>query len=253
MISPTERKLTTILSADAVGYSRLMGADEAATLAVLKDYRAVMARHIEAYRGRIVNTAGDAVLAEFVSVVNGVECAITVQRDLAERNAALPEERRLEFRVGVNLGDVIVDGTDLYGEGVNIAARLQALAEPGGILISGTVYEHVRNKLALGFDFLGPQSVKNIADAVPAYRVVLQPGAVRAPAVPTLARAALPEKDDRLRQLGYLAARAVLFISLFFAINMIASPRSTWFQWPSLATALVFAFKALALYHPPER
>ena len=173
METAPERKLTTILSADVAGYSRLMGADEAGTLASLRACRELLARQIARHRGRVVGQAGDSVLAEFGSVVGAVECAVAIQRELAERNAALPPERRMLFRIGVNLGDVLVDGGDLFGEGVNIAARLQALAEPGGILVSGPVFDQVRRKLTLGFDYLGPQSVKNIADEVPAYRVVL--------------------------------------------------------------------------------
>ncbi len=246
-----ERKLTTILSADAVGYSRLMGEDEAATLATLKAHRAAMAEQIAAFKGRIVNTAGDAVLAEFVSVVNAVECAIAIQRNLSERNASLPDARRLHFRIGVNLGDVIVDGTDLYGEGVNIAARLQALAEPGGILISGTVYEHVRNKLALGFDFLGAQAVKNIADAVSVYRVLFHPEdhseASLSSLAPTPNRASAVG-DDRLHRVALIAAKAVLLIALFFAIDLFSSAPLTWFHWPSLAVLFGFGLRALSVY-----
>jgi adenylate cyclase len=245
MPASVERKLTTILSTDAVGYSRLMGEDEAGTHATLKAHRAAMSEQIAAYAGRIVNTAGDAVLAEFASVVNAVECAIAIQRSLTERNAGLPEARRLQFRIGVNLGDVIVDGTDLYGEGVNIAARLQALAEPGGILISGAVHEHVRNKLALGFDFLGAQAVKNIADAVPVYRVLLHPGASPPPA-PSPNRAAMG--GDRLRRVALMAAQAALYVAFFYAIDRFSSSTTTWFQWPSLAILLVFGLRALAVY-----
>lgn len=241
-----ERKLTTILSADAVGYSRLMGEDEAATLATLKAHRAVMAAQITAHRGRIVNTAGDALLVEFASVVNAVECAIAIQRNFAERNADLPDARRLQFRIGVNLGDVIVDGADLYGDGVNIAARLQALAEPGGILISGAVYEQVRNKLALGFDFLGAQPVKNITDAVPVYRVLLNPGAPPPPF--TAVTQASVRGDDRRRNLTLMTAKAALLIALFFAIDLFSSSTTTWFQWPSLAVLFVFGLRALSLY-----
>jgi adenylate cyclase len=249
-MSPSpERKLTTILSADAVGYSRLMGQDEAATLATLKAHRAAMAEQIAAHRGRIVNTAGDALLAEFASVVNAVEGAIAVQRDLAERNESLPDGRRLPFRIGVNLGDVIVDGADLYGDGVNIAARLQALAEPGGILISGAVYEHVRNKLALGFDFLGAQPVKNIADAVPVYRVLLHPGAPPPPAPSSVTQgAAAAAGNERLRRVSLMAAQAALFVALFFAIDLFSSSGSTWFQWPSLVVLFVSGLRTLSVF-----
>jgi adenylate cyclase len=200
-----ERKLTTILSADVAGYSRLMGADEPGTLAKLKAYREAIAEKIAGHRGRLVNTAGDSVLAEFSSVVNAVDCAVRIQRDLAERNATLPGPHRMLFRIGVNLGDVMVDGGDIYGEGVNIAARLQGLAEPGGVLVSGSVFEQVRNKLSLGFDYLGAQAIKNISEAVPAYRVVLGAGEAR-PAKPAAhavspvpAPPAVPEEGPRSR------------------------------------------------------
>jgi len=167
------RKLTTILCADVVGYSRMMEADEVATLETLKAYREAMAGFIARHDGRVVSTSGDGLLAEFASVVEAVQCAAEVQRELSARNAALGGERRMDFRIGVNLGDVIVEGDDLYGEGVNIAARLQGLAEPGGIDISGTVYDQVRNKLTLGYEFMGARTVKNISEQVPVYRVQL--------------------------------------------------------------------------------
>ncbi len=177
MAAAIERKLTTLFSADVVGYGRLMGQDERGTLATLRTYREVMANLIANHHGRVVNTAGDSLLAEFASVVAAVECAVQVQREVAERNAAVPPDRQMRFRIGVNLGDVMVDGTDLHGDSVNVAARLQALADPGGILISGPVFDQVKNKLALGFDYLGPTSVKNIAADVPIYRVLLKPDA----------------------------------------------------------------------------
>ncbi len=173
MSAAVHRKLTTILCADVVGYSRMMEADEVATLETLKAYREAMAGFIARHDGRVVSTSGDALLAEFASVVEAVQCAAEVQRELSARNAALGDERRMDFRIGVNLGDVIVEGEDLYGEGVNIAARLQGLAEPGGIDISGTVYDQVRNKLTLGYEFIGAQTVKNISEQVPVYRVQL--------------------------------------------------------------------------------
>lgn len=165
------RKLAAILSADAVGYSRLMNEDEAATVATLKEYRSIMGRVIARHGGRVVNAPGDALLAEFPSAVEAVGCAAELQQVLAGRNLELPAERRMQFRIGVNLGDVIEeeDGT-LYGDGVNIAARLEALAEPGRICISGTVYDAVDGKVGLGFDFLGEQQLKNIAKPVRLYR-----------------------------------------------------------------------------------
>jgi len=166
------RKLAAILSADVAGYSRLMGEDEAATLGTLTAYREVFAQLIAQHQGRVVDTAGDSVLAMFDSVVEAVRCATDVQQALQARNAALPAARKMAFRVGVNLGDVIeqADGS-IYGDGVNIAARLQALADPGGICLSGTAYDQIKNKLPLDFDALGEKSVKNIAEPVRVYRV----------------------------------------------------------------------------------
>ena len=157
------RKLTAILSADVKGYSRLMGEDEEATIRTLITYRQVIATHIQQQRGRVVDSPGDNLLAEFASVVDAVRCAVKIQQDLKVRNAALSDHRKMEFRFGINLGDVVVEGEQFYGDSVNIAARLESLAEPGGICISGTVYEHVENKLALTYAYQGEQTVKNIA------------------------------------------------------------------------------------------
>ena len=169
-----ERKLTAILCADVFGYSRLMGDDEEATLRTLSSYRKLIDSLIEQHRGRFVNSAGDSVLAEFASVVNAVQCAVEIQTTLKAENATLPAERRMEFRIGVNLGDVMVDGEQIYGDGVNVAARLESLADPGGICISGSVHEQLGNKLALGYEDLGEQSVKNIAKPVRVYRVLTE-------------------------------------------------------------------------------
>src|SRR2546426_4458735 len=147
-----ERKLAAILSADVKGYSRLMGEDEEATLHTLTAYRKVIDTLIEQYRGRIVGTAGDSVLAEFASVVDAVQGAVMIQTTLKAENANLLHNRKMEFRIGINLGDVMVEGEQIYGDGVNIAARLESLAEGGGICISGTVYEHIKNKLALRYE-----------------------------------------------------------------------------------------------------
>ena len=168
-----ERKLTAILCADVYGYSRLMGEDEEATLRTLTSHRKIIDSLIEQHHGRFVNSAGDSVLAEFASVVEAVNCAVEIQTALKAENAKLPPERRMEFRIGVNLGDVMVEGDQIYGDGVNVAARLESLAEPGGICISGTVHEQVRNKLALGYEDLGEQTVKNIARPVHVCRVLL--------------------------------------------------------------------------------
>ncbi len=176
-----ERKLTAILSADVKGYSRLMGEDEVATIRTLTAYRQVMTTLIQQHRGRVVDSPGDNLLAEFASVVDAVQGAVEIQRELKARNADLPPDRKMEFRIGINVGDVIVEGERIYGDGVNIAARLEGLAEPGGICVSGTVYEQVYNKLALGYEYQGEQTVKNIAQPVRVYRV-MEPG-VSAPRV----------------------------------------------------------------------
>ena len=170
-----ERKLTAILSADVKGYSRLMGEDEEATIRTLTAYREVMTTLIGRHHGRVVDSPGDNLLAEFASVVNAVQGAVEIQQELKLRNADLPHDRRMEFRIGINLGDVIVEGERIYGEGVNIAARLEGLAEPSGICISGTVYDHVESKLGLQYEYLGAQVVKNIAKPVRVYRVRLGP------------------------------------------------------------------------------
>jgi len=167
----THRQLAAILAADAVEYSRLMRADEVATVTALKRAREVFARLITTHRGRLLDTAGDSVLAEFTSAVDAVKCAVAVQQELASLNADIATERRMPFRVGVNLGDVVSDGQTLFGDGVNVAARLQALAEPGGIRISGSVHDLVRNKLDLVFEFTGRQTVKNIDEPIPVYRI----------------------------------------------------------------------------------
>jgi TolB-like protein/class 3 adenylate cyclase/Tfp pilus assembly protein PilF len=177
------RKLAAILSADVQGYSRLMGEDEEATLHTLMAYREVIATLVQQHRGRVVDSPGDNLLAEFASVVDAVECAVAVQRELHARNSELPVHRRMEFRIGVNLGDVIVSGEQLYGDGVNIAARLESLAEGGGICIAGSVYEQVKTKLALSYTDMGAQAVKNIAERVRVYRVRTAPGVAAPPAV----------------------------------------------------------------------
>jgi TolB-like protein/class 3 adenylate cyclase/Tfp pilus assembly protein PilF len=171
-----KRKLTAILSADVKGYSRLMGEDEKWTVRTLNAYKEVMAGLIQNHHGRVVDAPGDNVLAEFVSVVDAVECAIEVQKELKAKNTELPENQRMEFRIGVNIGDVIEEGKKIYGDGINIAARVESLAEGGGICISGTVYDHVKNKLDLEYEFLGEKEVKNIAEPVRVYRVQLKPG-----------------------------------------------------------------------------
>src|SRR5215472_2670152 len=161
---PSVRRLAAILAADVAGNSRLMGADEEGTHERLRAHlQDLIEPKIGEHRGRIVKNTGDGFLAEFASVVDAVRCAVEMQRGMAERNAGTPTEKRIEFRVGVNLGDVIVEEHDIFGDGVNVAARLEALAEPGGVLVSNTVYEHVRDRVPFAFENLGDQQVKNIS------------------------------------------------------------------------------------------
>ncbi len=169
--SPVKRKLAAILSADAFEYSRMMAADEEGTAKILAAHRAVIDGIIEFHEGRIVNTAGDSVLAEFASPIESVRCAVEIQEALKTRNDALPEAQRMHFRIGVNLGDVMIKGEDLLGDGVNVAARLQGLAEPGNIYLSSSVYDQIAGKLDLGFVDLGEKSLKNIDRPIRAYRV----------------------------------------------------------------------------------
>jgi adenylate cyclase len=170
-----KRKLAAILSADVEGYSRLMGDDEEATVRTLTSYREVLSTLIQQHNGKVLDSPGDNLLAEFASVVDAVQCAVAVQKEIKSRNDELPENRRMQFRIGINLGDVIQEEDRIYGDGVNIAARLESLAEPGGICISRTAFDHIESKLPYGYEFLGDQTVKNIAKPIGAYRVLMEP------------------------------------------------------------------------------
>src|SRR5512137_858491 len=172
-----KRKLTAILSADVKGYSRLMGEDEEWTVHTLNTYKDMMRGLIQQHRGRVVAAPGDNVLAEFASVVDAVQCSVEIQQLLRAKNAVVPKNRRMEFRIGINLGDVIEEGDTIYGDGVNIAARLEGLAEAGGICISETAYQQIENKLPLRYDYLGEHEVKNIAKPVRVYRARIEPEA----------------------------------------------------------------------------
>jgi adenylate cyclase len=167
------RKLSAILNADVEGYSLLMTNDESSTIRTLKEYRIIMAERIKQHSGRVVDTPGDNLLAEFSSAVNAVQCSVEIQNKLKERNADLPGDKRLVFRIGVNIGDVVQDEDRIYGSGVDIAARIEGVAEPGGICISRNTYDHVKNKLELEFEFLGEHEAKNIKEPVRVYKVLL--------------------------------------------------------------------------------
>ncbi|MCO5072743.1 MAG: adenylate/guanylate cyclase domain-containing protein [Rhizobiaceae bacterium] len=259
----TQRKLTTILSADVEGYSRLMSADEEGTFSTLKSSRDVISRQIAAYDGRVVNTWGDGLIAEFSSVVSAVRAAIDIQVELAERNAGMPPNAQMKYRIGINLGDVIVDANDIYGDGVNVAARLQAEAAPGGVLISNTVYDQVRNKLAVGFEFLGDLEVKNIGEAVPAFAIRIgvsdaasavpqAAGAARrspahagwgSPRDATIDPAARPNpvsnpRSDRSRLILLMAVPALLV-----AANLATGRVPFWAKWPLLAFAFLVGLR----------
>jgi adenylate cyclase len=193
----TKRKLAAVLAADIAGYSRLMGADEENMLVRLKLLRReLIDPKSKQHHGRIVKTTGDGILIEFLSVVDAVRCAIDVQQGMLERNADLPQDKRIEFRVGVNLGDLMIEGRDLYGDGVNIAARLEALAEPGGICISRTVLNHARDKIPFDVEDAGEQMLKNIARPVHVYRIIINPSPRTASAKADVSMLALPDKPS---------------------------------------------------------
>ena len=206
------RRLTAILSADAVEYSRLMSENEEATVSTITAYREVLTTLIQQHNGKVLDSPGDNLLAEFVSVVDAVQCAVAVQKEIKARNDELLENRRMQFRVGINLGDVIQEEERIYGDGVNIAARLEGLSEPGGICISKTAFDHIESKLPYGYEFLGDQTVKNIAKPVSAYRVLMEP---------RVTVAGEPEKEKRspVRQMPILfGAVAVLVLAVAVGI-----------------------------------
>ena len=180
-----ERRLAAILAADVAGYSRLMGVDEEGTLAALKSYRReLIDPKIAEHRGRIVKTTGDGALVEYASAVDAVRCAVEIQRVMGERNVTIPEDRRIEFRIGINVGDIIIDDSDIFGDGVNIAARLEGLAEAGGICVSGRVQEDVQGKIDVSFEDAGDQQLKNIARPVKVYRIQLGKSATKVERAP---------------------------------------------------------------------
>jgi adenylate cyclase len=257
-----KRRLTTVLCADAHGYSRLMEADEAGTLGTLRRYRTAIAGLVERHDGRSVNTWGDAVIVEFASVVEAVQCAVEIQQEVSNQDSDPPHAHQMRFRIGINLGDVMVDGSDIYGDGVNIAARLQELAEPGGVVVSGSVYDQVHNKLSLGFDCLGKRQMKNVAPVI-SYRVTMSGRAAgrhsfpvdESPTSQVGAAAALEAGAQQIRDrhepptwmrfvsdwfanLPRPIAAALTVAGFLILINVFTGMHTIWFHWP--VAALLF-------------
>jgi adenylate cyclase len=267
-----KRRLTTILCADVQGYSRLMGADEAATLETLRRYRSAIAGLVERHDGRIVNTWGDAVIAEFASVVEAVQCAVEIQQEISDQDSDPPRAQQMRFRIGINLGDVMVDGSDIFGDGVNIAARLQELAEPGGIVVSASVYDQVHNKLSVGFDCLGQQQMKNVAPVI-SYRVTMGGAvgrhgfAVDGSPAPRVGAAASETGAQRIRgphePSTWMSSISDRFVSLprpiaialtvsgfLILINVFTGLHTIWFHWP-VAALVFFGLLRTVLRHRP--
>jgi adenylate cyclase len=264
-----KRRLTTVLCADVYGYSRLMEADETRTLETLRRYRTSIAGLVERHDGRIVNTWGDAVIAEFASVVEAVQCAIEIQQEISNQDSNPPDANPMRFRIGINLGDVMVDGSDIYGDGVNIASRLQELAEPGGVVISSSVYDQVHNKLSVGFDCLGQRPMKNIAPQI-SYRVTMSGrpagGSFAANESPTRREEAghlrTGDRHEPSSPMGVVSnwlaklprpVAAALTVSCFLIlINLFTNPHKIWFHWP-VAAIFFGVLMRTALGHRPDR
>jgi len=247
------RKLAAIFSADVKNYSLLMREDELATVRTLTAYRDLITTLIKQYRGRVVDSPGDNILAEFPSVVDAVQGSVSIQKELRSRNAKVPENRRMEFRIGINLGDVIVEGERIYGDGINLAARLEGLAEPGGICISRTAFDQIEDKLPFGYQYLGEKTVKNISKPLPAYRVLLEPEET-APKIHKKKKAAGIKvrsglrhrlEENRIKRHGIpkdrLSKHLIAYfgvIGFLFIINMLTDWRELWFYWPALGWGL---------------
>ena len=227
MREPVQRRLAAILAADVAGYSRLMGADEEGTLERLKAHRRqLIDPKIAEHHGRIVKTTGDGMLVEFASVVDAVRCAVEIQRGMVDRDAEIPEDKRITFRIGINLGDIIIDDDDIFGDGVNIAARLEGLAEPGGICISRVVRNQIRDKLPYPFEDMGEQSVKNIARPVRA-------DAMSAAAVATTTLVPARAQLDPARRRA-IRARSVIAATL---VAVVGIGLGAWWAWPRVGSS----------------
>ena len=217
--TPIKRRLTTILAADVESYTRLMRENEEATLRTLSEYREVIDDLIERHDGRIFSTAGDSVLAEFASTVEAVRCAIAFQEEIAARNNELPKNRRLNFRIGLNVGDVMAKGEALYGDGINVAARLEGLADSGGICISAAAFEQIKHKLSLGFEDMGAHEVKNISEPLSVYRLV--PGPVSVSQQEKMSAAEKQPKPDKERRRFRIPAKKTLAFGIIVAAAFI--------------------------------
>ena len=266
-----KRKLAAILSADVKEYSRLMREDEAATIQTLTEYRRVMTSLISQHHGRVVDSVGDNLLAEFASVVDAVQGAVAIQKEVSSRNTTMPEARRMLFRIGINLGDLVVDGDRIYGDGVNIAARLEGIADPGGICISRTAYDQIEDKLPLGYEYLGEKTIKDSPKPIRAYKVVFEPsGKIRG-----FLKREHKQRTKRKRKkhtdiennsagagskpnslsLFYKHRRVYLgVIVLLFIINMLTLPDFFWFHWPALGWGLfLFIHWVSVSKSPPQK
>jgi adenylate cyclase len=248
MADGIERKLTTILAADVEGYSRLMAEDEIAAMTALREARSVFARLIARHRGRIANTAGDGLLADFPSVVEAVHCAIEVQTELAAQNVEREAGAAMRFRIGLHLGDVMVEDGDLLGEGVNLAARLQAMAEPGGILISQAVYDQVRSKVPVSIEPAGTRRPRNLPEPVPVYRLVIGASAPPASRIEQGPTTETPTGGDGL---VVLAKRLAILGAALVAINL-ATGGAFWAIWPLIVIGATLGLRAAPLLaHDP--
>lgn len=235
-----KRKLAAIFSADVKDYSRLMRDDETATVRTLTAYREVMTKLIRQHHGRVVDSPGDNLLAEFVSVVDGIQSAVAIQKELKALNVKLAANRKMEFRIGINLGDIIEEGDRIYGDGVNIAARLETLADPGGICISRTAYDQIEDKLPLGYEYLGNKIVKNIPKPIQAYRVLVEPEEFTKKSWAKEV-AEDPEEDKRLDETVFNNHMYIYFgvIIFLFLINLFTYDGDIWFHFPALVWGLI--------------
>ena len=251
MATEVRRKLTTILAADAEGYSRAMDADEVGAFGALRAARAVFSKFIERHHGRIVNTAGDGLIAEFPSVVEAVQCAIEVQQELGGRSNN--SKGMLRFRIGIHLGDVMIDGSDLLGEGVNLAARLETMAEPGGVLISQQVYDQVQHKLSVGFDYLGEKRPKNFSEDVSVYSLShgksqnKKRGARLKTPPPRHAEVDKAASYD-LRQSAMQQAKLLGICWIALLVVDLSTGTPFWAHWPGIVMATIVALKAAPLF-----